>query len=552
MFEEALFCPTTSHRLQARWSSTIPALVRLPLFSSITGLGYVILYKERTREYLLHCFDPDTGALQWQTKLPNGGYGAHAIGDSIIAVPSRFSDITGIDARTGSIRWIHKTQARVRSPVNYSNGKFTFSTGQDIYELTEAGQIIKKTSLAGHFFFGLVKHVDDAMLSLATFTNENGYSQLALIAFSRSGNAVWKTDLGPGQIISSETSGFALHENHIYVAAGKSIHCIRMEDGSIVWTRLMPDIVGRQIPTLHAHRIYIPSTKGKIHCLRMEDGALNWTFDGSTVATTPVSILGELACACMDGNLVLLDADTGKPFDSIPTGHSPYSGLTFWREKAYLGGGDPPYHGQLYCFDLIDRQAQPQYSCSVKILDAAQHADAIDIQLEVSNTPQAISSVFLDASSIPALSESVYQSSPVERLENRFTFSIPIRRKIVPNIYSVNFSIHLSTGESINRPACLAIQPKTKRPARHIIEKIQPRFQTTALNSGAAVLQMVQEYHGQPVAKQEDIREMLDYIIKTSNYEPFNIWRIALRRLISSNASSKEDLPEYQSNLRQP
>jgi len=550
MFEEALFCPTKSRRLQTRWSSTIPALVRLPLFSSITGLGYVILYKERTREYLLHCFDPDTGALQWQTRLPNGGYGAHAIGNSIIAVPSRFSDITGIDARTGSISWIHRTDARVRSPVNYSNEKFTFSSGQDIYELTEAGQIISKTSLAGHFFFGLVKYVDDAMLSLATFTNENGYSQLALISFSGSGQVAWKTDLGAGQIISSETSGFSLHENNIYCAAGKSMYCIRIEDGTIAWRRPMPDIVGRQMPTIHANRIYIPSAKGRIHCLQTEDGSQNWTFNGSTIATTPVSILGELACACMDGSLVLLDAETGSEFDSIATGHSPYSGLTFWQGKAYLGGGDPPYHGRLYCFDLIDRQAEPEYSCTVRTLDATEHGDTIEIQLKVSNTPQAISNVFLDASSIPALSESSFQSSPTERSKNCFTFSIPIRRKIVPNVYSVSFSMNLSTGETIHRPACIVIQPKMERPARHIIEKIQPRFQTSPLNSGAAVLQMIQEHYSQPVAKQEDIREMLDYIIDRSHYEPFNIWRIALRRLISSNALSKEDLPEYKHSLQ--
>ncbi|MET1113792.1 MAG: PQQ-binding-like beta-propeller repeat protein [Comamonas sp.] len=550
MFDEALFCPAKSRRLQTRWCSKIPALVRLPLFSSITGLGYVILYKEKTREYLLHCFDPDTGTLQWQTKLPNGGYGAHAIGNSTIAVPSRFSDITGIDAKTGKISWIHRTDARVRSPLNFSKGKFSFSSGQDIYQLTETGQMIGKTSLAGHFFFGLVKYSDDSMLSLATFTNERGYSELAIISFSDSGKLLWKTDLGAGQIISSETSGFVVHDNHIYCAAGKSIHCIRVLDGIIAWTRPMPDIVGRQIPTLHNNGIYIASTKGHVYCLHTEDGSPKWTFKGSTIATTPVSILGELACVCMDGNLVLLDAETGNQFDFIPTGHSPYSALTFWKDKAYLGGGDPPYHGQLYCFDLIDRQAEPEYSCAVTTLSATEHRDAIHVQLEVSNTPHAISSVFLDASSIPALSESTFQSSSIERSGNCFTFAIPMRRKIVPNIYNVNFSINLSTGESISRSGNISIRPHTRRPNRHIIQKIQPRFQKTPLNSGAAVLQMVQEYHGQPVAKQANIREMLEYIIDRSHYEPFNMWRIALRRLVSSNASSKDELPEYQSSLK--
>ena len=38
---------------------------------------------------------------------------------------------------------------------------------------------------------------------------------------------------------------------------------------------------------------------------------------------------------------------------------------------------------------------------------------------------------------------------------------------------------------------------------------------------------------------------MVDYITEKSDYEPFNVWRIALRRALSANARSAQELPEY-------
>lgn len=61
MFDEMLMCSAGARRLSMRWSKNIPALVRMPLFSMATGFGYVVLYKEKVREYILQCFDPDTG-----------------------------------------------------------------------------------------------------------------------------------------------------------------------------------------------------------------------------------------------------------------------------------------------------------------------------------------------------------------------------------------------------------------------------------------------------------------------------------------------------------
>lgn len=550
MFDEMLVYPAHARRLNVKWSQQIPALVRMPLFSESTGFGYVVAYIEKTREYLLRCFDPDTGKIHWETNVHNGGYGAHAIGQRTIAVPTSFVNLTGIDAITGEVVWVHKTNARVRSPIAYVAGDFIFSSGQNIYRLTEMGEVKNTISLPEHFFFGLIKCSDDSLISLATFTNASGKSQLALVALSSDGSLRWKTDLGDGQVVSSDTSGFAIAGDYIYCAAGKSVHCIAVSNGERAWNKDVSDIVGRQMPTISGDKLFVPSIEGSVFCFNVTDGSQLWTFRGATIATTPISILGGLACVCLDGQLHLLDVETGRPFDQIPTGHSPYSAVTFWKDKAYLGGGDPPYYGRLYCFDCIDRDSMSEYLCAVASLTPKQDRDSFYLQVEVSNACHAILTMSLDASVIAAAQTNggICQLEPVERSGNRFTFKIPIRETIVPGLYSVDFNFSLETGAAICRTGLISIESAAPRPKRHIIAGIQPKFQRNPLNSGAAAMQMLQEYYDQPLTDQDAIRGMVDYIRKRADYEPFNVWRLVLRRVISSNAQSKEYLPEYGSS----
>ncbi len=59
------------------------------------------------------------------------------------------------------------------------------------------------------------------------------------------------------------------------------------------------------------------------------------------------------------------------------------------------------------------------------------------------------------------------------------------------------------------------------------------------MNSGAAAMQMLQEYCGKSVTEQDAIRGMVDYVPERAGCESFDVWRIVLRRVISSNAQSK-------------
>lgn len=551
MFDEMLSNSKISKKLTNKWTKSLPALVRTPLFSEITGRGYVVCFFEKTRDYSLQCFDVENGKTLWTTNIPNGGYGAHAIGDKIIAVSSKFTDLTGINATTGEVAWTISTNARIRSPVAYINGDFIFSSGENIYLLKESGKIKRKFSVSHRFFFGLIKLSRGNLLSLATCNNSYGESQLELLSITLDGKILWKNKLGPSPIISSETSGIAISNDHIYCCAEKILHCIAINDGEIIWSRELEDFSGRQIPTISGDKLFLPSIEGCIYCFDKNDGQLLWKYRGKSIATTPVSILGEWACVCLDGQLHLIDAETGKIFDRLSTGHSPYSALTFWKNKAYLGGGDPPYQGRLYCFDCVDRDFICEYSIKITTSSLKKDNGKFLLKLKVCNSPHEIIKISLDSSVISAAQTNggTYQAAPISRCGNNFTFIIPIRQMIVPGTYSIECKLTLETGINIFRTVIIHIKSNQPRPHRHVISDVTPIAQKNSLLSGAAAMQMLQKYYKQPITEQEDIREMVDYIRHRSNYEPFNVWRIALRRVISSNAPSKHHLPEFEKKL---
>jgi hypothetical protein len=71
------------------------------------------------------------------------------------------------------------------------------------------------------------------------------------------------------------------------------------------------------------------------------------------------------------------------------------------------------------------------------------------------------------------------------------------------------------------------------------IRQEDPRY------SGAAVYQMIERHYGYPGTSQAERRRMVDWIRNRSGYQPFDVWRILLRRAATSSATRLEDLPEF-------
>lgn len=547
MFDSFIACSSELKQLEIGWLLEIPALVRVPVFSDRTGLGYVVVYVEKTREYQLQCFDPSVGRILWKTGVVNGGYGAPAIGDEVIAVPTGFVSVCGISVRTGEVLWIYNTPARVRSPVAFIDGNFVFSSGENAYVVSEAGDLVGKVSLPGCFLFGIIREYDGIMYSLAA-ESKLGRSHLSLYAFLLDGSFLWKFDLGDGVVVSSDTSGILICNGNVICAAGKFVCCVVATTGVAIWRLEMPDIVGRQIPTLFGDRLFVPSIGGSVFCLDVEVGALLWTYYGRTIVTTPVSILGELACFCMDGALHLVDAEVGRLVDKICVGHSPYSALTFWQGKAYLGGGDPPYHGSLFCFDFIERGQGREYVCTMKsITDHIPSRGGFVLQVEFEKSTHHISQISVDISAVSNLKSNGFSEEilPIRRVGDAFTFFVPVRRNLVPGIYVVVCKIIADDDSEIFRTGLVSVEYDEAIPNSHLIMGVKPRYQTKYLNSGAACAQVLLEYYGQPIVDQDAIRDMVDYVKERGDCKPFDMWRLVLRRVISSGVASKERLPEY-------
>jgi outer membrane protein assembly factor BamB len=553
MFDTFMYSDKTGQRISLRWSQRLPSLVRVPIFSAVLSRGYVVSYRERTREYLLHCFDPDSGAIYWETNLINGGYGSPAISGNTVAVPTKFIDVTGVDATTGITTWNYRGNARVRSPIAVdSKSAFAFSYGSCLVRLSEAGQELSRFSAPEHFLFGIPRETEHGFISMATHTGKSGRSIICVLSFNHDGSLRWKRDLGQGHITSSDTSGPG-HSAHGLLCCGRnSVHCLDPADGSEKWTfeTRDTDIVGRQMPTAIHEHVLVPSVEGSVYCLHGSTGQLRWKFQGSTIANTPVSILGDLGLISVDGQTTLLNLKDGTPFDHIPTGHSPYSALTMYANKVYIGGGDPPYHGRLYCFDVVPRDQEQTFVCRIDNTIATDNSTHFYLHIELTNCSERVASATLDASAITENSTNgaSREIPPVHSEGTRFTFDVPVRPTIVAGLYAVDLYFTTVSGTTISRTALVSIERNTPLPTRVLLSGITPVEQQSKFYSGSAAAQMVQRHHGQAVVPQEAIREMVDYVRARGNYEPFNVWRIVLRRVLSTSAQKVTDLPEY--NIR--
>ena len=82
-------------------------------------------------------------------------------------------------------------------------------------------------------------------------------------------------------------------------------------------------------------------------------------------------------------------------------------------------------------------------------------------------------------------------------------------------------------------------------PSRGFLGHIPEAVQEKVNYSGAAIGSVIRNLHGEHV-EQSDLREMVDFAMNHSGYEPFQAWRIILRRVLTSNATKVSELPEYQ------
>ena len=545
MFDRFLVADKSVGRLDLRWSVPFPALVRVPVFSP-DGSGYIVCYAEKTRSYILQKFAPDSGELEWSTQLHNGGYGAIAAGDQCIAVPTGFTDITGVDSASGRILWKYRSSSRVRSPVAFTGNHFIASSGDTLFKLNELGEECARTTPNDCFFYGLPREQGRIVYSLCAVTGDFGFSQLHLCAMDWLDGLIWTTSLSDGHVVSSDTSGFAMTDDRLYATAGQSISCLDRASGTLLWSATFPSIVGRHMPILHRDRILVGSLSGQLACLDAATGKIRWTFAGQTMVTSPPSIVGDTVLVTVDGHLCLLAIKDGREIHRVPIGHAPYSAVAIRNGTAFVGAGDPPYFGRLFAFDMlpVDHKEPDYITAASSVCEYLDEARCL-IRLDVRNCVEEIENVEIDAAVILGTGNQSQALQPDRRVGTGFFFAIKPSKFLVNGCYCLPVKILLRNGAPVHRTISVALDMVSPRVSKFELGGFDPVGQTHYLHSGAAVAQMIQHRFAQSITPQARFREMVDYVRERADYEPFNLWRLVFQRVFMAGVADVRNLPEY-------
>ena len=104
--------------------------------------------------------------------------------------------------------------------------------------------------------------------------------------------------------------------------------------------------------SIMGNNVFIGSENGKLHCLALEDGSLVWdapTGDFVRSCPTPVPETNSVVFGSWDGFLYSLNASTGSTIWKVQLAGSTSSAAVVADGRVYIG--DLNYH--LYCFDLV-------------------------------------------------------------------------------------------------------------------------------------------------------------------------------------------------------
>jgi len=196
--------------LELAWMEKIPGLVRVPLVDLESETYFVVIYKEKTRQYSIRKGDIITGGVIWEKDILNGGYGTAALSDKNFIVHTNFSDVFALDKLTGDISWGFQTTSRIRSSITYvQDDTVIFSSGGHIYGLSDKlnGEVKWKISEPGAFFYGRIDIKGRFVYSLGTNTDPIGKSHVYVHCFNLdTAELAWRTDLDYVGLTIDETS----------------------------------------------------------------------------------------------------------------------------------------------------------------------------------------------------------------------------------------------------------------------------------------------------------------------------------------------------------
>lgn len=540
MLHDALVVREGEHlALQVRWLTPLDGLVRVLMPAPDHTHGVVVVYSERRRQYDICKVMLHTGEVEWRTPVVNGGYGSPAFLDNLVIVHTEFAGVEALDWATGASVWRHLTDSRVRASITTETGAVVFSSGPHIIGLDSVGKELFRLTVPRAFFFGAVRAIDGAWISLATVTSAEGESRVRLICLAVTGEIRWEQDLGGGSIASSDTSGFVLEDGRVYVAGPDALFAFVASSGTVIWKQPIGKLAHRHSCVSDGGCIFYTTVEGRIGAVS-HDGVALWERALSRQGVwSPASVLGDRIAVLANGMLHLLEGTTGAVVQKIAVGQTPYSALTFRNGLAFLGAGDPPYHGLIIGFDVQTDPVQP-LSCSFtqerRVID---HESFADLVLQVSGSEVPIERVTVDFSPL----EGPQRCEARRRDCDRFILSVSLGRGQRWGAYALPVTVETTQGPRVTT-AFLELESALEGPSRVVLPGYDNIVQENMDWSGAALMAAVRRQHGDSV-EQRDMRQMVDAVRERSGYLSFDTWRIAARRALSTSARTVSAMPEF-------
>jgi hypothetical protein len=545
MFRKFLSTPREFNQIELIWMKKLPGLIRVIIFEPDNKLAYVVIYYEQKNKYTLNAFCPLTGNLNWSTDVPNGGYGSPALINDCVVILTEFTNVTSISKNSGEIKWTFHTQSRIRSSINVVNNKIYFSSGGTIFELNDKGELLRQWGYPNAFFYGSIDIINELIITLGVINDDSGKSLIKVFAFHQSGQLVYELPICHGSVISTDTSGIGWHKKIGIVGAENRITAFLGDSGGILWTSQIEGCAGRQVCTVDNKHVYYVTQAGNIGALNIIDGSHAWKIHTQDhLLVSPISVAGDKMIVAADAHLLILKNTNGQLIQKIPVGHSPYSMVSLNKDMGILGAGEPPHNGLIYGFKLKSENTALKYSCVAQTSNAHIESLFFDIYVEIHHVDEIIIEAHLDGSNFN-LKEPIKgeQLAPCT-----FTFRMPLSNTTSPGDYVLPLSLILNSNEQITRPISIKLTRRIPLPSRVYLHNIPDIIQDEQTFSGAAIASTLKNMNDDSIVSQKDIREMVDAARDLSGYEPFQTWRIILRRVLTSQALRKQELPEFQSN----
>lgn len=541
MFHNFLSSKVSVSNPDIKWMKKIPGLVRVVLPDTNHNRGFVTVYQEQSREYMVVAFQLSDGEEIWRTSLPNGGYGAPALNSEALFVLNGFSSVSALEPHSGKLIGSLNASHRIRSPISILDDCALFSAGNSIFKITSRCNVLQKWSQSGIFLFGSIVAEKEHMISLGTMQDVESNSQICLFIFDSQSGILTTKEISPGSIVSSDVSGIVRKGNKLYGGVASKVFCLDLTSLEMDWETDVDGNVGRHLCCVDDQFVYFSTIRGVVGALCNRTGQNCWAIrmnDGQTCA--PVSMTNDHILVLGDASIKVCQKADGKVVEVIPVGHSPYSMISLSAGVGYVGGGEPPHHG-LLCAVQLDNRLPKICELELQHLGLSADKNRLDVLLKLHNVREVRSvnidcGVLGDHAKVPGLCVGA----------SKFAFEITLDTLLSSGNHVLPVHVVLEDGTTFDRTLVIVVPCRRALPRAAELDIHPVVTQEGPLLSGAAIASTVLSQHGGRFLTQNAVRTMVDAVRERSGYEAFQTWRILLRRILTSKATALEELPEFQ------